>query len=403
MATVTNAAEPLQEHFNKMLLEAEEIYLTAKEHHDELYEEYMQALREHSDDEDTSYIDSCRYRYEMYLEIYTKISNAYECIENACQTMRKYSDEVNNEVMTYFRKGDIFVDKVIRLISSMREVPVLAQTPVQEFTMGKNTGTTVQQSKIGQDKSIIEEKINSIYNDPNLTYQQKISRLNTVLSTLRDSSGNNSMLSSTPSTVIAFNIFTGDQANWLRDNYSQCCSLDEQNISSEERTSLYEYSLDGYKDMNAYLDGRPMFIDIPQYVEQVKKHVDNISCAIERNCLKHDTFLYRGHSFRELFSDAEDHSILTFDELKDKYINTYHDKPSFVSTSTKPDVANQFGECVLEINAPKGTPALCLGGISAYDGEAEVLLQKNMRYRIDDIVKENGKIHVKVTLVGRRK
>ena len=195
MRTISNVAEPLQEHFDRMFPEAEEVYLKAQKKRDELYEEYMHALQEQSESDDSTYVDFCLARYEMYLETYTKIKDAYECIENACQMMRKYNDEINNEIMTFFRKGDVYVDKIIKHISSMREVPTLTQSSVQEFTMANNINALNQRGKIVQELSSVDLKINSITNDRCLTNKQKIDRLGIIANEVSKASLSNNELS----------------------------------------------------------------------------------------------------------------------------------------------------------------------------------------------------------------
>ena len=406
MVTINSVGEHLLSHFNSFLPEAEEVFYQAKKKHDELYQEYMDALHNQSyDDEDTSYVDACRFSYELYLETYEKIRDAYTCVEEACNKMHKIIYEVENDLKVYFQKGNIFVDKVQNYISSLPATPDVQVGQAYEFKEGINTGNALKQVGITTNNDFqdaMRSKINNVVNNKTLNNQQKIVMLNSILTALKSTHSQSQNQSKT--NLLPLNVYIGNEKDWLRKNYKQASISDSQTLSKSEKISLQEYSLDTHTDINRFLDGRPMKFDFEAYVNEISKHITNIESAIERNSLSHDTILYRGQDKHEIFPDAEDFGILSFEELKKKYINKVYEKKAFSSTSTQREVSDKrFGNCLLEIKAPCGTPAICMGNVSCYnDSEAEVLLQRNLLYRIDDIWKENEKIHVSVTIIGRR-
>jgi hypothetical protein len=66
--------------------------------------------------------------------------------------------------------------------------------------------------------------------------------------------------------------------------------------------------------------------------------------------------------------------------------------PAYMSTSLG-DAAGAFSgkDAVLHLRVPEGTPALYMEKVSAFgDGERELLLGRDMGYRVDRVVWEGG-------------
>lgn len=198
--------------------------------------------------------------------------------------------------------------------------------------------------------------------------------------------------------------YTGANSSWLQENYEEQSSRDAKDVNVAAFKAIQDYSLDGHRDINKLLDGQEISINIPEYKESVAKKADLIADAIEGHHLPQDTQLYRGQKLAEIFgSDAEN---LSFEELCAKYTGTYYRKKCFTSSTTSLETARRFAagrdKCIISIHAPKGATAICMGGISCYEGfEEEVLIQKESVYRIEKIEMRDGKIFITVTLVGR--
>lgn len=209
-----------------------------------------------------------------------------------------------------------------------------------------------------------------------------------------------------PGTPIAYPAFTGAGDGQLQESYGWQSNMDAGTVGAEAKAAILDYSMQGYEDMNRVMDGRPLLGGEANRAAARAKS-DQMAAGIEKCSLTNDTTLSRGQSIAEMF--GSDFESMPFDELKAKYEGKYYEKPGFVSTSTSDRIANDFaqgkasGGMVLTIHAPKGTKAVCMGQLSAFQGqEQEVVIQRGSIFKINQISNDGGMVHVDVTVAGRR-
>ncbi len=149
-------------------------------------------------------------------------------------------------------------------------------------------------------------------------------------------------------------------------------------FNPSEREAIDAYSMGAYQDINDYLNGK-----YPDYKigKEITKDIDN---AILKYDLVDDVITYRGTS-KKYYSDLK-----VGDEFSLKM---------YCSTSLNENIAKTFMEdkenaIMLEIRVPKRTPSLYIGDNGAYEFEAELLLGRNLNYKVIDIV--NDKIILEV-------
>ena len=149
-------------------------------------------------------------------------------------------------------------------------------------------------------------------------------------------------------------------------------------FNPSEREAIDAYSMGAYQDINDYLNGK-----YPDYKigKEITKDIDN---AILKYDLVDDVITYRGTS-KKYYSELK-----VGDEFSLKM---------YCITSLNENIAKTFMEdkknaIMLEIRVPKGTPSLYVGDNGAYEFEAELLLGRNLNYKVIDIV--NDKIILEV-------
>lgn len=107
--------------------------------------------------------------------------------------------------------------------------------------------------------------------------------------------------------------------------------------------------------------------------------------------LKEDIKVYRG--------------LTDITDVKNLKIGDEFSPNTFYSTSVYKNIADEFmaetedGDLVsngimLEIDVPKKTKCLYIGNISEYEGEHELLLHHNLRYKVIDIVNNIFRLEV---------
>lgn len=136
-----------------------------------------------------------------------------------------------------------------------------------------------------------------------------------------------------------------------------------------EREAMDAYSMGAYQDINDYLNGK-----YPDYL--LANDIENkIDSAISKYSLKDDIITYKGTN-RKYYEELK-----IGDNFKLKMYN---------STSLNENIAKTFLEeknnaVMLEIRVPKSTSCLYIGNNSAYEFEAELLLNRNLTYKVVDI------------------
>jgi hypothetical protein len=176
-------------------------------------------------------------------------------------------------------------------------------------------------------------------------------------------------------------------------------------LKEEELIALRGYTQDEYMTMNSFLrQGRDPESFTALASEDLVERVEALEGAFEASRLKERTTLYRGSGLDTFGIRAN------FDEQFDVMVALKGQtlvEPAFTSTSS--GTSGVFTKRFLfEIDAPEGTPALDVNGISDLDyvrrnvgirGEEEVLLPPGTRFRIDDVERRSEIIVVKATIV----
>ena len=162
-------------------------------------------------------------------------------------------------------------------------------------------------------------------------------------------------------------------------------------LTAEQSYNLGFYTVIGYENINAALRGEK--ITAPAKV--ITKAIEEIDGALEGKVLGEDITLYRGMSLRNNIEDYFQSD------------GTYTDS-AFISTSTNPEIAEGFFKgrpsqnVILIIKAKKDTKGMPVRKTSQMPGEDEVLLDRNTRFKVKDMIfrpaTRDVPEHVEVTL-----
>lgn len=186
-------------------------------------------------------------------------------------------------------------------------------------------------------------------------------------------------------------------------SYGEACVLDAQNIDANVQSAVYEYTVDS-NSFNSYertrfhlSSGNGSDENIYENSAPTLEGYEALVEYLNSGELLFDVYLHRGTSLGNLCGaitleniDAANFSkdIQNMDdiELSEKYRDQIFTYRQFVSTSISPHVARDFlaypAPCLLEIEAPKGTPGRCVQELSGNPDEKEVLLNSCTQFRI---------------------
>ena len=186
-------------------------------------------------------------------------------------------------------------------------------------------------------------------------------------------------------------------------------------LSGREKSAVEAYSTGAFEQINGRLRGQD--VEPPPGLDLAQTTAD-VSAAIHKSHLEHDTILHRGAGdgfIRFLLKNQmgigkeELHKLGiqkdSIDELSEKELRKVmmakatrnaakaqvFSDPAFTSTSINRGVAADFatdhGQTgnhghLMEIHAPKGTPAAYIEQLSMYQHEHEMLLDKGQKWRL---------------------
>ena len=193
----------------------------------------------------------------------------------------------------------------------------------------------------------------------------------------------------------------------LDDEYEKLSSLDVEDLSKDEISSLERYSGSGYSRINRSLydnEYRPL----STYEKELnEKDINTLTNCISRKEIPFDFKAYRGTDNME-FVFGDDINNMSLEELNKKYSGTYFVNKGFSSVSTDYDVANDFlgysnKGGVMTIDVPKGSKGIAMGDVSVFkNGEKEMLLQRGSAYQIKSIdMDDNNRLRLHTKLVGQ--
>ena len=168
-------------------------------------------------------------------------------------------------------------------------------------------------------------------------------------------------------------------------------------LSPLEKTTINKYSKNDFKYMNKYMRNPDDIIDIldPEDITDLKNKINVIESALNKASLPEPTTVYRGIGNPTIINDP---SAIVGKVIRDE---------AFASTTLDRSIASSFAErsayelssrnivknskgVVLEIELPAGSKAGFVGKISDVPTEAEILLQRNSRIEITEVLDDGG-------------
>ena len=172
--------------------------------------------------------------------------------------------------------------------------------------------------------------------------------------------------------------------------YDMVSVVDSYDLTPEEKNVLSRYSNYDYSEINASL-----YIEDYPDTEEWQNDIDLLTQCINRKKIPDNIVVYRGVPDPDIIFGEDGHN-LTAEELNKKYCGQLILHKSFMSTSIKRDVADDFAESgdlrlVLTIKAPKAKRGIFMGGVTEHPEEDEILFQRSTFLEIES-VEQNGNI-----------
>lgn len=171
----------------------------------------------------------------------------------------------------------------------------------------------------------------------------------------------------------------------------------DKDLTENERDGIRTYTSNFYTDMNRALrtDSYPGL----SRISRVRKAIDNATSGLEKTLLAEDTVVYRGMGGADAFAAW---TGIPIDQLKDpsvqqRLIGRKLTEKAFMSTGTT--AGSAWMGIQLEIYLPKGTQAMYVDPISHYQGEYEILVQRNSTFEVKRIDTDANGYIKKVVLV----
>ena len=172
---------------------------------------------------------------------------------------------------------------------------------------------------------------------------------------------------------------TDEEINGFQKSSDECYNK----LNSDEKEAMYEYALGGYQDVNDYLNGKF------EGYENTQDMIEKIDSSMNKYNLEENVVTYRGTN-GDYYNNYS-----VGDIIKEKM---------YYSTSLSYGIAKTFeDDCsnpiMAEIHVPKGTKSIYIGDNTDYDFEAELLLSRNLSYKVIKKDKDNFVLEV---LYGKR-
>ncbi len=167
-------------------------------------------------------------------------------------------------------------------------------------------------------------------------------------------------------------------------------------LSSEEHSALDEYKREGFRSLNRGLrdhDG-----DLSMLPPEDRRRAEGLDAALEKAPpLERPVVVYRGRlpdAVLEAFEAGEEETL----------VDQVFGDPAYTSTSLYRVIAREYGgssrfpDSVGKITLPRGTKAGCVDAVLD-KGQAELLLPRDARVRIDKAYREGGVYRIEGRLV----
>ncbi|WP_033258602.1 putative T7SS-secreted protein [Kitasatospora setae] len=155
---------------------------------------------------------------------------------------------------------------------------------------------------------------------------------------------------------------------------------DVRNFTPEQESAVQAYTHGETDAINGSLRG--LQPDSPQIAERVRQ----LDQAIAAHPVPQDVMVARGMDLKHLdFNDPQD--LVGRVVKEDGYMST--------SPGDKVPAAFDGKEALVHMRVPAGTEGLWVGDVGVFsDAERELLLQRGLNWRIDKVVKVDGKVHI---------
>ncbi|MPZ27534.1 MAG: hypothetical protein GEV12_14275 [Micromonosporaceae bacterium] len=161
----------------------------------------------------------------------------------------------------------------------------------------------------------------------------------------------------------------------------------------DQLVAMGDYSGANYLDVNSLLRGfDPPENFEPEHLAELRKSIQDLTEGMRP--LPEPILVYRR-------ADSPAFGVEELDDLSGLVGRTLQD-PGFMSTTVAPDEVGDFdafGEVLMEITAPAGTPAAYLEPVSKTPGEFELLLAPARGYRILDVSREGDQVRMRVEVL----
>ena len=180
------------------------------------------------------------------------------------------------------------------------------------------------------------------------------------------------------SEISAIEHYTGDgyaDMNSMLRNYNEWVEVTRANLRDE----AVEYEgLEDEDDIEDYIDNQ-----MQEKESIAEEYIDELANAFRGFETKANMKTYRG--LAKNYMDEIRDGLRVGDVLEDK---------GYVSTSTDIDVAERFGEYVMEVLIPKGSRASSVDHLTSTSGESEVLIDAGAKFEVAEINHEKKKLVV---------
>ena len=182
--------------------------------------------------------------------------------------------------------------------------------------------------------------------------------------------------------------------------YDMVSVVDSYDLTPEEKNVLSRYSNYDYSEINASL-----YIEDYPDTEEWQNDIDLLTQCINRKKIPDNIVVYRGVPDPDIIFGEDGHN-LTAEELNKKYCGQLILHKSFMSTSIKRDVADDFAESgdlrlVLTIKAPKAKRGIFMGGVTEHPEEDEILFQRSTFLEIESVEQNSNILEVQARIRGQ--
>nr|WP_251861511.1 ADP-ribosyltransferase [Clostridium sp. Marseille-Q2269] len=173
------------------------------------------------------------------------------------------------------------------------------------------------------------------------------------------------------------NDINGKASVWGEKNYESW----EKELSAEQRKDIYDYTDQGYKEINQYLR------EEKSGNVELEKKIDNISSALEKKPIPQNIVVYRWCSSVELGYKIGERPTLK--DFENRLLGTVKETKEFMSTSLSSEYLSAFGKrnYILRLQVPKGYNGAYVGEIAKQKDEKEIILNKGSKYEINRVTK----------------